>query len=156
MTLPREAVPFLASALLAGIGAIASYGVSKRAPDLLRRLDEKYGGEVQDAANTSRQIPPHRTPDGIGKICTWAADCAQSAVALAGPPVAALLLASATSPLLGLAYLAVGVLGAAVFVRLLNADPDRYVQRTKFGVTPVAALAVGLNLVLALAVALAS
>jgi hypothetical protein len=144
-----DAVPFLASAVLAGIGAIASYAVGKRAPDLIASLDEKYGGEADDPTTLGRAVPVHRSPSGIGRICVWAADCVQSSVVLAGPSVAALLLANGPTSLLGLAYLCVGGLGAGVFVYLLFADPDRYVQRTRLGVTPVGALAVSVNLVMA-------
>lgn len=142
-----DVVPFVASALLAAIGAIASYAVGRRAPDLIRDLDQRFGAE-----NAGGPVPPHRTPDGIGKICIWAADCAQSGVALVGPPVAGLLLADSNTSLLGLAYLLVGLFGAAVFVRLLFANPDRYVQRTTFGLTPVAGLAIGVNLAMVVVV----
>ena len=142
-----EAVPFLASAILACIAAITSYAVGKRAPDVVRKLDEKYPPETP-----GEPVPPHRTPDAIGKICVWAADCAQSGVALAGPPIAALLLADRGTSLLGLAYLLVGGLGALLFIWLLFADPDRYTQRVKFGLTPVAAIAIVINLLMALVV----
>jgi hypothetical protein len=147
-----DAVPFLASAVLAGIGAIASFAVGKRAPDLIVSLDEKHGSETEASKAPERVIPVHRSPSGIGRICVWAADCVQSSVVLAGPSVAALLLANGPTSLLGLAYLCVGGLGAGVFVYLLFADPDRYVQRTRFGVTPVGALAVSVNLVMAVVV----
>ena len=149
LSIPAEAFPFLASALLAILGAISSYVVSGRVPDLVRKLNEGYKG--------AGAIPPHLTPDGVGKISAWAADTAQCGVALIGPPVAALALVEGKTALLSLAYVAIAVLGALVFARMLFVKPDRYARRTWFKiVTPIAVLAVTVNVAMAALVTAAS
>lgn len=152
LSIPAEAFPFLASALLAILGAISSYVVSGRVPDLVRKLNEKY-----KSAEGTGAIPPHLTPDGVGKISAWAADTAQCGVALVGPPVAGLALVEGKTALLNLAYVAIAVLGALVFARMLFVKPDRYARRTRFKiVTPIAVLAVTVNVVMAALVTMAS
>jgi hypothetical protein len=135
------------------IGAIASFAVGKRAPSVISKLDEKFAKKEASATTAQdRKIPPHRSPDALGRICVWAADCVQSSIVLTGPAVSALLLAQIDTPLLGLAYLGVGVLGAGIFVWLLFANPDRYTQQTWLFFTPVALLGIILNVVLAIVV----
>ena len=172
---PPEAVPFVASVLLAILGAVASWAVGKRAPDLVRALDERarqgatpFEFEKPDnttQADTAATLatarvfvrPRHLTPDGVGVICVWVADCAQSGIALVGPPIAALLLVKNNTALLGLSYIAVGVVGAiAFFAALLFARPDKYARRTKFGRTMVGAGAITINAIMAIVVSIAA
>lgn len=143
--LSTEAVPFVAASLLAVLGAITSWAVGKRTPDLVRKLDARF---------PEAKVPSHLTPDGVSKICVWAADCAQCGVALISPPLAALLLVKEYTSLLGLAYICLGVIGLLAFLRLLFASPDRYSKRTVFGLTWVAAAAIVLNIVMTIVVSM--
>ena len=143
--LSTEAVPFVAAALLAVLGAILSWVVGKRTPDLVRELNLKYG---------SGQVPNHLAPDGVSKICVWAADCAQSGVALTAPPLSGLLLVKHSTPTLGLAYICVGIFGALVFFRLLFANPDRYSRHSFIGLTPVGGVAIAVNVIMAVIVSM--
>lgn len=141
--LSTEAIPFVAASLLAVLGAITSWAVGKRTPDLVRKLDSRFA---------EAKVPPHLTPDGVGKICIWAADCAQCGVALVSPPLAALLLVKEYTSLLGLVYICLGIIGLLVFLRLLFASPDRYSERTVLGLTGVAVAAIVLNIAMTIVV----
>jgi hypothetical protein len=149
--IPTEALPFAAATGMSVLGAICSWAVGKRTPSLVRDLNEK----LTPAQAPKGKIPQHLTPGGIAKFSVWAADCAQSLVVLISPAVAGLLLVEHHDSLVGLAYIALLVIGVGVFVYLLvGVDPDRYARSAPWGLTWIGMGAVAVNLVVTVAVSL--
>lgn len=135
------ALPFLVAAVLALIGAISSDFVTDKVASVLRLWAQQAGQSVE-------RLPYAFRPEQIAQMSGWTIDAGQTLATILAPFVGLVLLIhlGATSTLV-LANLVILLIAFLVFWFFWRRPPDAYANRWPLFLTPLTALAVGLNII---------